>query len=210
VLEGDPATIRDAERTNARGAAVLQLLTEGGCHLNATHVQQALRQVSLNELDLLIIEKVGNPICPAHFELGEHLRIAVLSVAEGYDKPSKYPLLFKDAQLLVITKCDLLPYVDFDPDIAQADVHRVNRSAKLIRTDIKTGRGLDRLAEWMSGNAVRPTGDEHTAEPGAQARSRTRAGLAARCAEFHTCGIGGRRPAPKCCVYATRGRNAFC
>lgn len=105
VLEGDLATIRDAERINARGAAVVQLLTEGGCHLNATHVQQALGQVSLDELDLLIIENVGNPICPATFDLGEHLRIAALSVAEGHDKPSKYPLLFKNAQLVVLTKC---------------------------------------------------------------------------------------------------------
>jgi len=167
VLEGDLATTRDAERTNALGVPVVQLLTEGGCHLNATHVQQALGRVSSDELDLLIIENVRNPICSTHFDLGEYLRIAVLSVAEGHDKPSKYPLLFKDAQLLVTTKCDVLPYVDFDPDIAQADVRRVNRSAELIRTDIETGQGFDRLAEWMSGNAVRPTGDEHTAEPGA-------------------------------------------
>ena len=166
MLEGDPATIRDAERSNVRGAPVVQLLTERGCHLNATHVQQALRQLSLNEIDLLIIENVGNPICPANLDLGEHLRIAVLSVAEGHDKPSKYALLFKDAQLVVLAKCDLLPYVDSDPDIAQADVRRVNRSAELIRTDIKTGRGLDWLAEWMRGDAVRPTGAEHTAEPG--------------------------------------------
>ncbi len=167
MLEGDLTTTRDAERINALGVPVVQLLTEGGCHLNATHVQQALGQVSLDELDLLIIENVGNPICPANFDLGEHLRIAVLSVAEGHDKPSKSPLLFKNAQLVVLTKCDLLPYVDFDPDIAQADLHRINRTAELIRTDIKTGQGFDQLAEWMRGNAVRPACEEPAAESGA-------------------------------------------
>jgi hydrogenase nickel incorporation protein HypB len=153
VLEGDLVTTRDAERINALGVPVVQLLTEGGCHLNATHVQQALERVSLDELDLLIIENVGNPICPAHFDLGEHLRIAVLSVAEGHDKPSKYPLLFKDAQLVVLTKCDLLPYVDFDPNIVQTDLHRINHTAELIRTDIKSGEGMDRLAQRIRGEA---------------------------------------------------------
>ncbi len=168
VLEQNEHAARENRRRfDSYYIRCVNLLGGAGCHLNATHVQQALRQVSLNELDLLIIENVGNPICPVHFDLGEHPRIAVLSVAEGHDKPSKYPLLFKDAQLVVITKCDLLPYVDSDPDIAQVDVRRVNRSAELIRTDIETGQGFDRLAEWMSGNAVRPTGDEHTAEPGA-------------------------------------------
>jgi len=164
VLEGDLATTRDAKRIDALGVPVVQLLTEGGCHLNATHVQQALEQVSLDELDLLIIENVGNPICPANFDLGEHLRVAVLSVAEGHDKPSKYPLLFKDAQLVVITKCDLLPHVDFDLDIVQTDVRRVNRSVELIRTDIKTGQGFDRVAEWIRGSAARPATENSAAE----------------------------------------------
>lgn len=164
VLEGDLATTRDAERIDALGVPVVQLLTEGGCHLIASHVQKALEQVNLDELDLLIIENVGNPICPACFDLGEHLRIAVLSVAEGHDKPSKYPLLFKDAQLVVITKCDLLPHVDFDLDIVQIDVRRVNRSVELIHTDIKTGQGFDRVAEWIRGSTARPATENSVAE----------------------------------------------
>ncbi|MEK6643126.1 MAG: hydrogenase nickel incorporation protein HypB, partial [Planctomycetota bacterium] len=105
VLEGDLATTRDAERIARLDVPVVQLLTDGGCHLNATLVRHALDRVPLANLDMVIIENVGNPICPANFDLGEHERISVLSVAEGDDKPVKYPLLFKNASLVVLTKC---------------------------------------------------------------------------------------------------------
>ena len=149
VLEGDLATTADAERIAALDVPVVQLLTDGGCHLNATIVQHALDKVPLADLDLLVIENVGNPICPANFDLGEHLRISILSVTEGHDKPTKYPLLFKDAAVVMVTKCDLLPHTNFDVDAAQRELRRINPGAEVMLTDVKTGSGFDRLAKWI-------------------------------------------------------------
>lgn len=149
VLEGDLATTKDAARIADLNVPVVQLLTDGGCHLSATLVEQALDQIPLNELDLLIIENVGNPICPANFDLGEHDRISVLSVTEGSDKPSKYPLLFKGAATVVLTKCDLLEHTNFDVAQAKQDIRRINPNAEIIETNIKTAGGIDRLAQWL-------------------------------------------------------------
>lgn len=125
------------------------VLTDGGCHLSATLVRSGLDKVPLENLDLLIIENVGNPICPANFDLGEHARMSVLSIAEGDDKPAKYPLLFKDADLIVLAKYDLPSHVDFDVERATYDLRRMNKEAEILLTDIKTATGIDRLAEWM-------------------------------------------------------------
>lgn len=134
VVEGDLATTRDAERIAALEVPVIQLLTGGGCHLNATLVQHALDELPLDDLDLIIIENVGNPICPANFALGEHFRISALSVTEGDDKPSKYPLLFKSVAGVAITKCDLLPLVDFDLEGARRDIALINPGAMIFET----------------------------------------------------------------------------
>lgn len=134
VLEGDLATTRDAERIARLGVPVVQLLTEGGCHLNATLVQHALREWPLEKFNLVIIENVGNPICPANFDLGEHFRIATLSVTEGDDKPLKYPMLFKSAAAVVFSKCDLLPFVSFDPEAARSEIKRLNPNARIFET----------------------------------------------------------------------------
>ncbi len=150
VLEGDLATTRDAERIAALDVPVVQILTDGGCHLNATLVQQGLSRLELVGLNLLFVENVGNPICPANFDLGEHRRIVVLSVAEGDDKPSKYPLLFKDADLIVISKCDLLEHTRFNLSAALRDIRCVNSQARVIQTDTKTLRGIDELSQWVS------------------------------------------------------------
>jgi hydrogenase nickel incorporation protein HypB len=147
VLEGDLATTRDAERIAALDVPVVQLLTDGGCHLTATLVQQGLEQCRLDELDLLIIENVGNPICPANFDLGEHFRVSVLSVAEGHDKPAKYPLLFRDAHLVVLTKCDILEHTDFDPAAAEREIQRLTPRTDVIPTSARTGHGIDTLAD---------------------------------------------------------------
>ena len=154
VLEGDLATTRDAERIAALDVPVIQLLTDGGCHLTATHVQAALRELPTDSMDLLFIENVGNPICPANFDLGEHLRVSVLSVAEGDDKPSKYPLLFRDATMALITKVDLLPHVSFDLAQAQADLRRLNPSIKIIETSARTGRGMNAVSAWIIEHAL--------------------------------------------------------
>lgn len=149
VLEGDLATTRDAERIAALCVPVVQLLTEGGCHLTATHVQRALAQVELGQPELLLIENVGNPVCPANFDLGEHRRLVVLSVAEGDDKVSKYPLLFRGAHLVALAKSDLLPYVNFDVGAVADDIRRINPSAEIHQTDIRHGRGIDAVADWI-------------------------------------------------------------
>lgn len=149
VLEGDLATTRDAERIAALGVPVVQLLTDGGCHLNATLVQHGLEQLLTDELDLVIIENVGNPICPANFDLGEHLRVSVLSVTEGDDKPQKYPLLFKSVRGVLITKCDLLPHVNFDANRAEEDIHRLNPAAQVFRTSSKNGDGIEAATDWL-------------------------------------------------------------
>lgn len=153
VLEGDLATTRDAERIARLDFPVIQLLTDGGCHLTATHVQRALDELPAG-IDLLIIENVGNPICPANFDLGEHLRISALSVSEGDDKPSKYPLLFRDAALTLITKCDLLPFVPFDMAQARRDLLRVNPAMRILETSARSGKGVDELATWIMKHAL--------------------------------------------------------
>ncbi len=150
VLEGDLATTRDAERIAALGVPVVQLLTDGGCHLTAEHVLQAVQELGTDGLDLLIIENVGNPICPANFDLGEHGRIAVLSVTDGDDKPSKYPLLFRRADRVVISKCDLLPLVNFSLVAARDDLRRLNPAVDVVEASTRTGQGIDRMAEWLA------------------------------------------------------------
>lgn len=149
VLEGDIATTRDSERIAALDVPVVQLLTDGGCHLTAAHVQRALDEVRLPEVDLLLIENVGNPICPANFDLGEHARIAILSVAEGDDKPAKYPLLFRTAQLIVLSKFDLLAQVAYDLDRVLSELATINPEARVVATDIRTRRGIDKVAAWV-------------------------------------------------------------
>ncbi|MCG3127485.1 MAG: Hydrogenase maturation factor HypB [Phycisphaerae bacterium] len=149
VLEGDLATTRDAERIAALRVPVVQLLTEGGCHLTAAHVQRAMSQVEIGQPELLLVENVGNPVCPANFDLGEHRRLVVLSSAEGDDKVSKYPLLFRGAHAVVLSKSDLLPYVNFDVGAVADDLRRINPSVEIHQTDIRHGRGIDAVAAWI-------------------------------------------------------------
>jgi hydrogenase nickel incorporation protein HypB len=149
VLEGDLATTRDAERIAALDVPVAQLLTDGGCHLTAPHVQRALPSIPLSQLDLLLVENVGNPICPANFDLGEHLRLAVLSVAEGEDKPAKYPLLFRGAHAIVLSKLDLLPFVQFNVQQVRREVQRINPAAPVFETAATTRHGIEPLGTWV-------------------------------------------------------------
>lgn len=164
VLEGDLTTTRDAERIAALGVPVVQLMTEGGCHLTAPHVARALKELPLADVDLLVIENVGNPVCPANFDLGERVRIAVLSVAEGDDKPSKYPLLFRRADLVVLSKCDLRHAVDFDLRRVRTELRRLCPGIDLLNTSARSGHGVNRLARWLARQAraarpVRPRTD---------------------------------------------------
>jgi hydrogenase nickel incorporation protein HypB len=155
VLEGDIATTRDAERIDALHVPVVQLLTNGGCHLEATLVARGLAELPLAELDLVLIENVGNIACPAEFDLGEAAKVGILSVAEGHDKPAKYPLLFHELSALVLNKIDLLDHTDFDMDAFVRDFRGLNSSAPLFEVSCRTGQGAAEFAEWVGGMVER-------------------------------------------------------
>jgi hydrogenase nickel incorporation protein HypB len=146
VITGDIQTTFDADRLTAAGATALQIETGGSCHLNATMVQQALEKISLDNRRLLVIENVGNLVCPAAFDLGEAFKVAVLSVTEGDEKPAKYPALFTRAKAVIINKIDLLPYVRFSLDRATEDLRKLNSGAKLFPLSATTGAGFE---EWV-------------------------------------------------------------
>lgn len=150
VLEGDIATTADAERIHRLGLRVIQLTTEGGCHLSAALVHEAIKQLELPRLEAVFIENVGNLVCPASFDIGEHKRIAVLSFPEGDEKPAKYPLLFKTADLVVLTKCDLTESCNFNPVHAERHIRAVNPDVPLILVSTKTGSGVDKLVQWVN------------------------------------------------------------
>lgn len=149
VLEGDPDTTLDAERIAAHNVPVVQIQTSGGCHLEAHLVNRALDRFPLAEIDLLIIENVGNLVCPVDFDLGETARAAIVSTAEGHDKPAKYPKLFRTTDTVVLNKIDLLPYVDFDEPKFTDYIERINPRARILRTSCRSGEGMDAWAEWL-------------------------------------------------------------
>ncbi len=149
VIEGDIQTTRDAERIDALGVPVVQVTTGGGCHLNASMIKQALDELPLDTLDLVIIENVGNLVCPAELTLGEHITAVLLSVTEGHDKPLKYPLAFRVAQAMVITKTDLVPHTDFDLDEARSFAVQINAELKIVETSCYDGNGITDWADWI-------------------------------------------------------------
>ena len=149
IIEGDLYTSKDADRIAAYGAPVVQINTQGGCHLDATMVKSALGQLALNELDILIVENVGNLVCPAEFAVGEHAKVVVLSVTEGEDKPLKYPLVFQQSAAVILNKIDLLPYTDFDIDCAVRDITGLNPQAVLMQMSCRTGVGLTGWIEYL-------------------------------------------------------------
>ncbi|MBI5095001.1 MAG: hydrogenase nickel incorporation protein HypB [Candidatus Hydrogenedentes bacterium] len=156
VIEGDPDTTRDAERIAALGAPVVQINTAGGCHLEANLVNRALDDLDLDALDLLVIENVGNLVCPVEFDLGETRRAAIISIPEGHDKPAKYPKLFRTADVVILNKIDLLPYVDFDEPRFTGDVRGLNPDASLLRVSCRTGEGVLGWLDWLRA-VVQPT-----------------------------------------------------
>jgi hydrogenase nickel incorporation protein HypB len=160
VIEGDIASTIDADRIDALGIPVVQINTEGACHLDASMVGAAMRDFDLENVDLLLIENVGNLVCTAGFDLGEHLRIAALSVPEGDDKLAKYPAIFQGADALVITKTDLLPYINFSVDRVLDDMRRLAPEAEVFQVAALQGKGMDSLSEWLAAKylAVRKSG----------------------------------------------------
>lgn len=149
VIEADVQGVLDAERIARHGVSTIQINTEGSCHMTAHMVLEVLPKMDLDGTDVLIIENIGNLICPASFELGEHVRVGLLSVPEGEDKPDKYPKLFSTTHANVITKSDLAPHVDFDVPRVMSKLKRLNPSAPVIVTSAKTGDGLDSCSKYL-------------------------------------------------------------
>ena len=149
VIEGDQQTDNDAARIRATGAPALQINTGKGCHLDAYMVGRAMRQLKLSDDSLLLIENVGNLVCPASFDLGEAHKVAILSVTEGEDKPLKYPDMFRAADVMLLNKCDLLPYLAFDADLAVANARRVNPDIRVIRISATSGQGMEEWLDWI-------------------------------------------------------------
>jgi hydrogenase nickel incorporation protein HypB len=146
VIEGDQQTSQDAERIRATGAPAIQINTGKGCHLDANMVGRAMEKLSLTEGSLLMVENVGNLVCPAAFDLGEAHKVVILSVTEGEDKPIKYPDMFRAASLMLLNKIDLLPYLSFDVDAAIGFARRVNPQIRIIRVSATSGEGM---GEWL-------------------------------------------------------------
>ena len=149
VIEGDQETLLDAERIRATGCRAVQINTGAGCHLDADMVHRALHALDPEPGSLLFIENVGNLVCPALFDLGERAMVVVISVTEGADKPLKYPHMFAAAELVLINKVDLLPYVDFDLDVCTANARSVNPHAKVIPVSATTGEGIEFWHRWI-------------------------------------------------------------
>lgn len=149
VIEGDQKTDLDAQRIARTGVSVVQIETGRSCHLDAEQVHLALHRLDVPQGGLLFIENVGNLICPTEFKLGEHERLTILSVAEGHDKPAKYPLAFRNATVVVISKMDLLPYVDFDLVEARRLITGLNPKAPIFELSATTGDGMDEWFSWL-------------------------------------------------------------
>lgn len=155
VVEGDVQTDNDAKRIAATGAPVVQIVTNGACHLDAKLVQDALGNLDIDGVELLFIENVGNLVCPASFDLGEHRKIVIASTTEGADKPVKYPNVFRVSDVCVLNKIDLLPHVDFDVDLFFDNARTVNPDLTFFRTSARTGEGLDAWVDWLRDNTQR-------------------------------------------------------
>ncbi|MBT8763874.1 hydrogenase nickel incorporation protein HypB [Desulfohalobiaceae bacterium Ax17] len=149
VIEGDVQTNNDAQRVAATGAQALQINTDGGCHLDSSMVLEAVNKMDLDGVDILFIENVGNLVCPAEFSVGEDYKVTILSVAEGDDKPEKYPLIFAESKVMLLNKVDLLPYVDFSLERASNIARSLNKDIEIFPVSARTGEGLDKWYDWL-------------------------------------------------------------
>lgn len=149
VIEGDLYTTMDAERIEAKGVPVVQINTGGACHLDAYMIKDAINDLNLDGIELLIVENVGNLVCPAEFEIGEDIKITVLSTAEGNDKPLKYPLAFEKSGVVILNKIDLIEYTNFDKQRFYDDVRSINEKAIIFETSCTQNLGLDELCSWI-------------------------------------------------------------
>ena len=160
VIEGDLATARDAERIAALGIPVVQINTDGGCHLDARMIAKTLPMFDLDQIDLLLIENVGNLVCPAAFDLGEQARLVVLSLAEGGDKPSKYPATFFSADAVALNKTDLLPYIDVDLEQVKADLRAIKPDIRIFEACCRANAesGMEQIWDYLAGEGKQGQG----------------------------------------------------
>ena len=150
VIEGDVASANDAERIEAAGAEAFQINTGGGCHLHAGMVSRAMNELDIAGVDVIIIENVGNLVCPTAFKLGAHYRVVVASVPEGDDKPEKYPVAFREADVIILNKADLLPYIPFDAERFWELSDQLNSSAPKFTVSCASGEGIDELTQFIT------------------------------------------------------------
>jgi hydrogenase nickel incorporation protein HypB len=151
VIEGDQQTMNDANRIDAAGAPVVQINTGNGCHLDSDMVNKAVKNLNVENNSVLMIENVGNLVCPSLFDLGEETRVVIMSATEGDDKPLKYPTMFESSDICIINKTDLLPYVDFDMEKARQYALQVNHHLEFFELSVKTGEGMEKWYEWLKG-----------------------------------------------------------
>jgi hydrogenase nickel incorporation protein HypB len=151
VIEGDIQDTYDADRIAKLNIPVVQINTGGACHIDGNMIREALPVIDLSKTDLLIVENVGNLVCPAEFKIGENVKIMLLSTPEGADKPAKYPLMFQESAALLINKIDLMPYVDFDLGKAKRDALSLHKDLKIFEVSCKTGVGLNGWTQWLTG-----------------------------------------------------------
>jgi len=149
VIEGDIAGADDAIRIDRLEVPVVQINTGGACHLDANMIYEVLPDLPIGELDILFIENVGNLVCPAEFKIGEDMKVMILSIAEGHDKPLKYPLMFQESAALIINKMDLRPFLDVDVEKIKRDALSLNPSIKIFELSCKSGEGVDRWTAWL-------------------------------------------------------------
>lgn len=150
VIEGDIASSVDAEKIKRQGTAAVQINTGGACHLESAMIQRAVDVLDLDRLDLIIIENVGNLVCPTDFDLGENAKVMILSVPEGHDKPLKYPGVFQVSDAVILNKVDTMPVFDFDEEAFRAEVHQLNPAAPIFPIAATTGAGIDAWAAWLT------------------------------------------------------------
>lgn len=149
VIEGDCQTENDARRVAATGARAVQINTNGGCHLDSEMVRDACRKLGLEGTDILVVENVGNLVCPAEFSVGEDYKVTILSVTEGDDKPEKYPFIFAESRVMILNKIDLLPYVRFDVEKASAFARALNKDMEIFPLSAATGEGMEAWYNWL-------------------------------------------------------------
>jgi hydrogenase nickel incorporation protein HypB len=149
VIEGDITTDRDAQRLKKYDIPIVVINTEGGCHLDSHSISKVLNSFDLENLDVLFVENVGNLICPSQFDLGENFKVALVSTAEGDDKPGKYPMLFREAKVVMLNKIDLIPYTDFNIDFFRSDLQKINAQIPLFEISCTKGDGLSEWYKWI-------------------------------------------------------------